>query len=98
MNKNIIFIVNIKDPEKSTRVTPYQISINSWKNWAKNNNSEVFVLEDRIYPKEQMNPNWHKILVFDLLENENIDYQICFHLLIFQLHLEKKEQNLSLIF
>ena len=72
--KNIVFMVNIKDPEKSTRVTPYQISIDSWKNWAKNNNSEVFVLEDRIYPKEQMNPNWHKLFVFDLLEANNIKY------------------------
>lgn len=74
MSKNIIFIVNIKDQERSTRVTPYQISIDSWKVWAKHNNSEVFVLEDRIYPKEQMNPNWHKLFVFDLLEANAIEY------------------------
>tara|TARA_R110000868_G_scaffold345426_1_gene606542 strand:+ start:5855 stop:6610 length:756 start_codon:yes stop_codon:yes gene_type:complete len=74
MSKNIIFIVNIKDQHISTRSTPYQFSVDSWNIWAKKNNCEVVVLEERIYPKEVMNANWHKLFVFDLLEANDIEY------------------------
>ncbi len=30
----------------STRRLPYKYSIESWKRWAKNNNSEVIIMED----------------------------------------------------
>ena len=37
-----------------------------------------FVLEERIYDNDVMNPNWHKLFVFQLLEANGIDYdQIC---------------------
>jgi len=74
MNKNVVFIVNIKDQHIITRSTPYQFSIDSWKIWCDTNNCELFVLEDRIYPKEVMNANWHKLFVFDLLEANDIKY------------------------
>ncbi len=69
---NIIFTVNIKNSDKPQRSIPYDLSIKSWKNWALKNDCEVFVLDKWIY--EEMNPNWHKLLVFDLLENNEIDY------------------------
>lgn len=72
--KNIIFITAIKNPEFEARSESYKYCIESWKQWAMQNNSKVFVLEDAIYPPEKMNPNWHKLFVFDLLEASNIEY------------------------
>jgi len=71
---NVVFIVNIKNEYNPDRSSPYNYSIDSWKHWCKNNNFDLFVLEDRVYEKEIMNPNWHKLLVFDLLEHNEIDY------------------------
>ena len=71
---NIVFTVNIKNPENPSRCKPYELSIDSWKVWAGKNNCEVFILDQWVYDKEVMNPNWHKLLVFDLLENSGIDY------------------------
>ncbi len=70
--KNIIFTVNIKNPDKLNRSIPYNLSVKSWRNWASKNNCDIFVLDQWIY--EEMNPNWHKLLVFDLLENDKIKY------------------------
>jgi len=72
MSTNIVFTVNIKNPDKPNRSTPYDLSIKSWKDWASKNDCEVFVLDQWIY--EEMNPNWHKLLVFDLLESSDIEY------------------------
>ena len=74
MSKNIVFIVNITDPDKQTRSNPYQYSINSWKAWCKKNECELFILDQRIYTKDIMNANWHKIFVFDLLDASGIEY------------------------
>jgi hypothetical protein len=74
MSKNIVFIVNITDSAKQSRTNPYQYSIKSWSKWCQKNNCELFVLENRIYPADIMNANWHKILVFDLLESNGVDY------------------------
>jgi hypothetical protein len=75
MSKNIVFIVNIKEEgDRKHRSIPYGYSIQSWQKWCNKNNCELFVLEERIYPKEIMNANWHKLFVFDLLEANDIDY------------------------
>jgi hypothetical protein len=74
MSKNIVFIVNITDPDKASRSTPYHLSINSWKAWCDKNYCDLFILDQRIYPKEIMNANWHKIFVLDLLAANDIDY------------------------
>jgi len=74
MSKNIVFIINIKEADRVSRSESYHFSIDSWKAWCKKNECELFILEDRIYPKDYMNIIWHKIFVFDLLENEGIDY------------------------
>ena len=72
--KNIVFIVNLSETKKPGRNTPYQYSVKSWKQWCVKNNSELFVLTDRIYPEDYMNANWHKLFVFQLLESNDIDY------------------------
>ena len=71
-------MVNITIDDRS-KTQGYEWSIRSWKNWADKNNCELFVLDQPIYDLSEMKPQWHKLLVFDLLENEGIDYdQILF--------------------
>ena len=75
MSNNIVFIVNIKEKDdKKDRSIPYHYSVKSWAKWCKKNNHQLFVLEERIYPKEIMNANWHKLFAFDLLEANEIPY------------------------
>ena len=74
MSKNVIFIVNLSETKKQGRNYPYKFSVKSWKTWCDKNNCELFVLTERIYPEEYMNANWHKLFVFQLLENSGIDY------------------------
>jgi len=71
---NVVFMVNIKNQNVPTRVTPYQYSINSWRNWCEKNDSELFVLDEYIYEPDYLRPNWYKLYVFDLLENSGIEY------------------------
>lgn len=72
MKKNIVFIVKIEG--ESERSNPYHLSVESWKKWCKKNDCELFVLTKRIYDSTIMNCNWHKLFVFDLLDNEGIEY------------------------
>ncbi len=74
MNKNIILIINIKNPNRPNRDDMYGLSIESWKRWAKNNNSQVMVLEEPVVPLEEMTPIIQRHYVFQLLENEGIEY------------------------
>ena len=74
MSKNIVFIVNLPEQKKQGRNEPYQYSVESWSNWCKKNDCELFVLTDRIYPETYMNANWHKLFVFQLLDANNIKY------------------------
>jgi len=76
--KNIVYMVNIVQDERS-KSQGYEWSIKSWKNWCNKNDCELFVLDENVYDLTQMKPQWHKLLVFDLLENEGIEYdQILF--------------------
>jgi len=75
MQSNIVFMVNIVSEDmQQSRSRPYQYSYNSWKKWCKRNNVELVLLTERIYDKTIMNPNWHKLFIFDLLKNSDIDY------------------------
>ena len=56
-------MINIQNELRSQK---YDYSIKSWKKWCEKNNYELFILEERIYGKDVMNPNWHKMFVFDL--------------------------------
>ena len=74
MSKNIVFIVNLPESKKQGRSQPYQYAVDSWSTWCDNNNCELFVLTERIYPESYMNANWHKLFIFQLLEANGIDY------------------------
>ena len=71
---NIVFIVNLPEEKKEGRNTPYMHSVSSWKKGCDKYKHELFVLDERIYPEDQMNANWHKLFVFQLLEANNIKY------------------------
>lgn len=76
--KNIIFIINVKNPNRPGRNDAYDLGIDSWKKWADKNNSEVFVLEEPLFPISEMSPIIYRHYVFDLLDNSGIEYnQIC---------------------
>jgi hypothetical protein len=40
---NIVFLINIHNPNKPNRTNGYELSIKSWTNWAKKSGCEVFV-------------------------------------------------------
>lgn len=71
---NVVFIVNIADPSKPGRSIPYQYCITSWKKWCDKYNHKLVILDQPVYPSHVMNANWHKLLVFDLLDNSQIAY------------------------
>ena len=76
--KNIVYMVNIVHDDRS-KEQGYDFSIKSWQKWCEKNNCELFVLNEKVYDLKEMKPQWHKLLVFDLLDNEGIDYdQILF--------------------
>jgi len=74
MNKNIVFIINIKETDRPNRSQSYHYSVLSWKAWCKKNNCDLFVLEESLFSKEIMNTIWQKIYIYDLLESNNIEY------------------------
>lgn len=78
MNKNIILLINIKNPNRPQRDEMYKLSIQSWKYWADKNNSEVLVLEEPIVALSEMTPIVQRHYVFQLLEQSDEEYdQIC---------------------
>tara|TARA_R100000008_G_C3551719_1_gene150804 strand:+ start:255 stop:1010 length:756 start_codon:yes stop_codon:yes gene_type:complete len=72
---NIVFMVNINNEDRKDRSKPYKYSINSWQKWCDKNKCELFVLDEYIFESNHMLPNWYKLYVFDLLDNQNIDYE-----------------------
>lgn len=71
---NVIFMVNLPETKKPGRTTAYQYAEKSWKRYANRIGAELFVLRDRIYPEDYMNANWHKVMVFMLLQHSGIPY------------------------
>ena len=72
--KNIIFMTAVKVPGMESRSVPYEFGINSFKNWCEKNGCELFVLDELIHPNDEMRINFHRYYAFDLLDNNNIDY------------------------
>ena len=76
--KNLVFMMDIDlkgdGRYSSDRRKPYEYSINSWKNWCKKNDCELFVLNDLIVEKEKMSICWQRYYLFDILEANEIDY------------------------
>jgi hypothetical protein len=74
--KNIVFIINIKNPSKPGRTDAYDLSIDSWRRWCLKNDCELFVLEEPIVPLTAMNPIFFRHYVFEMLP-EITNEQIC---------------------
>ena len=76
--QNILFCINMKLPGRERHTSVYKYAIDTWQRWGKKHNAQVIQLDKPIYDFEFMRPNWMKWHLFDLLENENIEYdQIC---------------------
>lgn len=58
----------------SDRIQPYNYSINSWSNWSKKNNCEVFVMDTLLASNEQFPICWQRYHLFNILEANEIDY------------------------
>ena len=58
----------------SSRRLPYKYSIKSWQKWCDKNNSELFVLNDLLLPKDEMAICWQRYYLFDILEANEIEY------------------------
>ena len=71
MSKNIIFIPFIQRDERGKT---YSYSIKSWERFCKKYNCELFLLQDLLFPFEDVKITWQRYYVFDLLESNNIDY------------------------
>lgn len=67
-------MTNIRDESKLDRSEPYKYSVKSWKHWCEKNDVEFFMLDQYIFDTNYMIPNWYKLYVFDLLDNNDIDY------------------------
>ena len=66
-------MVNIVHDDRS-KTQGYEWSIKSWRNWSDKNDCDVFILDSPVYNLSEVKPQWHKLLVFDLLDNQGIEY------------------------
>jgi hypothetical protein len=82
MKKNIIVIpwidrdTNVINSVSHTspRSSGYEWGVKSWTNWAKQNNADVFILKELLYPESEMLISWQRWHVLDILEHNNIEY------------------------
>ena len=70
MSKNIVFLISIQQDERS-RNQKHEWAVRSWSDWCKKNDCELFVLDQPILNP----PQWNKILIFDLLDANEIEYE-----------------------
>ena len=70
--KNIVFIPNINLGDG--RNNSYHCSIKSWKYWCDKNDCKLIVWEDLLYPVDYMKITWQRYYLFDILDNNDIDY------------------------
>lgn len=79
--KNIIFIPAVvsSNGEKKLRNTPlissiFDMSIRSWRSFAKKHNCDVVVLDQPLMDTNITSMAWQRYYVLDLLENSGVDY------------------------
>ena len=70
--KNVVFIPNIELGDG--RNNPYHYSVKSWKHWTENNDCELVVLDELLYPIDYMKITWQRYYLFDILEENNVEY------------------------
>ena len=75
--KNIVFMIAFELDQRA-RDQGYEWSIRSWKYWCEKHNVSLFVLDKPLMPLEEMKATWQRYYVFDIMEQNNIEYdQIC---------------------
>ena len=77
--KNIIFLTAVDIPELRKKRKDYnsdcfKYGIKSFQNWAEDKNVEVVVLDQLLFPHEDMKVNFQRYYVFDILEQNNVEY------------------------
>tara|TARA_Y100000310_G_scaffold189023_1_gene188975 strand:- start:992 stop:1753 length:762 start_codon:yes stop_codon:yes gene_type:complete len=76
--KNIVFMMNIELSStgrySKNRSASYHYSIDSWKQWAENNDAELFLLTELLLPLEEMAICWQRYYLFDILDANEIEY------------------------
>ena len=81
--KNIVFIPFINRKEsytsvsgigKAGRTDGYEYGINSWRQWCKKNNCELFIMDNLLLPESEMLITWQRWYVLDILEHNDIEY------------------------
>ena len=72
---NIVFIPNVKKGMNNSNIINYDYAIKGWEKWCYRNNCELFVLDEPIFPIDEMKITWQRYYVFDLLKSNNIDYK-----------------------
>ena len=72
--KNIVFMINVKNAlGDGNQKVEYEMSIDSWKRWAENNDSEVFVMEEPVLDPKEMHIIWQRYFLWDIFDNMNMD-------------------------
>jgi hypothetical protein len=71
MSKNIVFIPYI---QRDSRGKSYAYSIKSWQHFCKKHDCELFVLQDLLFPYDDVKITWQRYYIFDILEANNIEY------------------------
>ena len=70
MNKNIVFIINVKTGAGKPE---YEISIESWRRWCDKNEVEVVFLDEPVLPMEDMHIIWQRYFLFDIFDFNEIE-------------------------
>ena len=68
---NIVFIPNIDVGDNRSK--PYNYSIKSWEKWCKENDCELFILDELLYPVSDMKITWQRWYIFDILKANDIE-------------------------
>ena len=72
MTKNIVFMTCM---EKAPDILDYkEWCFKSWKLWCKKNDVEMVVLDQELRDRAVMKPTWQRWHVFDVLKENNVDY------------------------
>jgi len=81
--KNVVFIPYIDRTESYTNVSGigkpgrtdgYIYGIESWKQWCKKNDCELFIMDNLLLPESEMLITWQRWYVLDILEHNGIAY------------------------
>lgn len=70
---NIIFLININKTDRSKQ-QGYEWSIRSWQSYADKYGCTVYILDQELMDESLMAPNWYKMYILDILEENNIEF------------------------